>query len=115
MQDSGAVKAALMSIPGACVTEHGAGALCMLGSLQHIAAASAGDILDATDLAPAQCVRAPPAMQHDDEGDGASGLTACLPLVLRSCHVPCGRALCCRQLSVRSLCRAQRIAEFFDD
>lgn len=53
-----AVRRALMSMPGAHLSQHHASALCMLGSLQHIASSSIEDILDKTHLTPAQCALA---------------------------------------------------------
>ena len=54
MQDLAAVRSALMSIPGTHIFPHHASALCMLGSLQHIASSSTEDILDSTHLSAAQ-------------------------------------------------------------
>lgn len=58
-QSQSAVKKSLMSIPHLHLSEHQASALCMLGSLQHIASSSVAEILDATDLNQSQYALTP--------------------------------------------------------
>ena len=59
MQNAGSLTGMLMAILGARMSEQQAAALCMLGSLQDIASCSTGDILEHTDVSPAQCALPP--------------------------------------------------------